>query len=83
MGTIRTKPESIHVDNGPECTSTEDGYAPGAGDQGCAAHTLDYNPQDWRISMSELLRAIQFYNTPGGYAPCDTGEDGFCPATAG
>jgi hypothetical protein len=63
--------------------AAEDGYAPGAGDQGCAVHTLDYNPQDWRISMSELLRAIQFYNTPGGYAPCDTGEDGFCPATAG
>jgi hypothetical protein len=63
--------------------AAEDGYAPGAGDQGCAVHTLDYNPQDWRISMSELLRAIQFYNTPGGYAPCDTGEDGFCPAMAG
>jgi hypothetical protein len=64
-------------------TAAEDGYAPGDGAQDCAAHTLDYNPQDWRISMSELLRAIQFYNTPGGYAPCDTGEDGFCPATAG
>jgi Leucine-rich repeat (LRR) protein len=60
-------------------TGTEDGYAPGlAGDQTCAPHSSDYNPQDWRISLSELLRVIQFFNS-GGYHPCAEGEDGFCP----
>jgi N-acetylneuraminic acid mutarotase len=62
------------------CDATsEDGYAPGAGAQDCAPHTSDYNPQDWVMSLSELLRLIQFYNTPNGYAPCEGGEDGFCP----
>jgi hypothetical protein len=28
--------------------------------------------------LSELLRMIQFVNV-GGYAPCETSEDGFCP----
>jgi subtilisin-like proprotein convertase family protein len=41
----------------------EDGYAPGAGDTtSCPPHNLDYNPQDWRISLSEVLRFIQIYN---------------------
>ncbi len=60
---------------------TEDGYAPGpTGDQTCAPHSSDYNPQDWAITLSELLRLIQFYNS-GGYYTCETGEDGFCPGT--
>ncbi|MGB1390086.1 MAG: hypothetical protein ACPG61_14490, partial [Paracoccaceae bacterium] len=46
--------------------SSEDGYEPGAGDTGCAMHNADYNPQDWAISLSELLRVIQFFNL-GGY----------------
>lgn len=59
---------------------SEDGYLPGPGDNHtCEAHNLDYAPQDWSISLDELLRAIQFYNTPDGYHPCDDGEDGFCP----
>ena len=61
---------------------TEDGYIPGPGQkQTCVPHTSDYNPQDWVIDISELLRLIQFYNF-GGYHPCDdpiNGEDGFCP----
>ena len=57
---------------------TEDGYAPGIGDRTCAPHASDYNPQDWKINLSELLRAIQFYNS-GGYNPDPTTEDGFAP----
>jgi len=43
-------------------------------------HASDYNPQNWIISLSELLRLIQFFNS-GGYFPCpDAGsEDGYCP----
>jgi hypothetical protein len=59
----------------------EDGYAPGPNTsaQDCAPHSSDYNPQDWRINLSELLRLIQFFNS-GGYHACpDTAsEDGFC-----
>jgi hypothetical protein len=58
---------------------TEDGFMPGvnAGAQGCAPHASDYNPQDWFIALTELLRTIQFYNI-GGYHLCPGGEDGFC-----
>lgn len=57
---------------------TEDGYVPGDGiNLTCAPHTADYLPQDWQISLTELLRVIQFYNA-NAYALCDTGEDGFC-----
>jgi len=59
---------------------TEDGYAPGQGDQTCAAHDSDYNPQDWLITLSELLRIIQFFNSGGYYScPGEGTEDGFCP----
>jgi hypothetical protein len=57
---------------------SEDGYAPGVGDQSCSPHSSDYNPQDWRISLSELLRLIQFFNS-GGYHACSGSEDGYCP----
>ena len=58
---------------------SEDGYLPGFGaDHSCAPHNTDYAPQDWTISLDELLRAIQFYNTIEGYHPCPEGEDGFC-----
>lgn len=58
--------------------STEDGYAIGPGDQSsCEPHHSDYAPQDWTISLSEVLRLVQIYNN-GGYIPCETGEDGFC-----
>ncbi len=70
--------------NGLHCQAgTEDGFAPGSGDQTCAAHDSDYNPQDWLINLSELLRLIQFFNS-GGYHACpgEETEDGFCPGTA-
>lgn len=63
---------------------TEDGFAPGAvGDQSCTPHSTDYAPQDWAISLSELLRVIQFYNALGYRAcPDEATEDGFCPGLA-
>ena len=59
---------------------TEDGYAPGQGDQTCTPHDSDYNPQDWYVDLSELLRVIQFFNSAGYHAcPGEGTEDGFCP----
>ena len=67
--------DGLHCD-----TSTEDGYAPGAGTTNCCFYSSDYNPQDWRIEVSELLRVIQFFNSAGyRYCPGDGTEDGFCP----
>jgi len=59
---------------------SEDGFMPGvnADNQTCPAHASDYAPQDWSLSLSELLRSIQFFNT-GSYHPCPEGEDGYCP----
>jgi hypothetical protein len=66
-------------------SATEDGYAPGPGDQSCAPHDADYNPQDWRIVLAELLRMIQFFNS-GAYHHCPERvpptEDGYCPGPA-
>ena len=62
---------------------TEDGYAPGPGDTStCPVHDSDYNPQDWGINLSELLRLIQFFNSDGYHACPDADpptEDGYCP----
>lgn len=62
--------------------STEDGYIPGSGaNHNCCPHDTDYNPQNWMINLSELLRLIQFYNSGCyGYAgyPPET-EDGYYP----
>lgn len=61
---------------------SEDGYEPGIDeDVACNPHNTDYDPQDWEISLSELLRLIQFYQATG-YQLCDTGEDGYCPVLA-
>lgn len=57
-------------------TGTEDGYAPGAGDESCTAHAADYGPQDWAITIVELMRIIQFYNS-GGYHNDSSSVDGF------
>jgi glucose/arabinose dehydrogenase len=64
----------------PPATS-EDGYLPGPGtNQTCAPHDSDYNPQNWQMNLSELLRLIQFFNI-GGYLAClgQGTEDGYCP----
>ncbi len=66
---------SFHCD-----ASTEDGYAPGPGNQGCTPHDNDYSSQNWVISLNELLRIIQFFNAPGGnyhYSPGT--EDNYAP----
>jgi len=72
----------LHCANPPG--STEDGFVPGPNPlaEDCAPHASDYNPQDWVISLSELLRLIQFFNT-GGYFPCPelNTEDGYCVGT--
>ncbi|HOV32720.1 MAG TPA: leucine-rich repeat domain-containing protein [Candidatus Hydrogenedens sp.] len=62
----------------------EDGYNGGYdGDHTCTPHSSDYDPQDWMIDLSELLRLIQFFNM-GGYHPCPgIGEDGYCPGLVG
>ena len=71
----------LHCADNPN--DTEDGFVPGPGaNQTCDPYASDYNPQNWIISLSELLRAIQFYNT-GAYHPCpgENTEDGYCPGT--
>ena len=45
---------------------------------GCTPHSSDYVETDYVIDLSELLRAIQYYNLRG-IEPCALGEDGFCP----
>jgi len=74
----------LYNSGGYHCDAAgEDGYAPGPGDQTCAPHGSDYNPQDWLIGLSELLRIIQFYNSGGyHYCPEDATEDGFCTGPA-
>ena len=72
----------LHNSHGYHCQSgTEDDYAVDAGPTDCLPHATDYAPQDWAVSLDELLRLIQFYNTPEGYHPCPEGEDGFCLET--
>ncbi len=62
---------------------TEDGYALGMREgNACRPHDSDYNPQNWRIEISELLRIIQLYNA-GGYRDCSQENtpheaDGYC-----
>lgn len=61
---------------------TEDGYAVGPGDETCLRHHSDYQDGgDWTIQISELLRLIQLYNSPGYHAASGT-EDGFAPDAA-
>jgi len=74
--------------DGFHCASTpdksEDGFILGADPsaQDCTPHSSDYNPQDWNIGLSELMRAVSFYNI-GAYHACPDRatptEDGFCP----
>jgi hypothetical protein len=69
----------FHCVTPPE--TSEDGFLPGAGgDQSCAPHASDYAPQNWQISLTELLRLIQFFNMRGYHAcPELLTEDGYCP----
>jgi len=62
---------------------SDDGYAPGAGNQACTPHDGDYRgaAPDWKIELAELLRIVQLANG-SGYVPCTDGEDGFCPTSS-
>jgi hypothetical protein len=70
---------ALHCAGNPN--DTEDGFVIGTGDnQTCEPHDTDFAPQDWLISLSELLRAVQFYNTLGyHYCPQSGSEDLLCP----
>lgn len=72
---------SCDDDNAP----SEDGFIAGPGPQDCNPHSSDYNPQNWIVNLSELLRLIQFYNNVG-FEPCPDAdpptEDGFCVVTS-
>ncbi len=48
-----------------EVGATEDGYDVGTGVRDCPLHDLDFLIGDWSISLSELLRLIQLYNSNG------------------
>jgi hypothetical protein len=57
---------------------SEDGFVLLGIDQNCPNHSTDYNPPDFRISLSELLRNIQLYAlSTFGLCP-GVSEDGFC-----
>jgi len=67
----------------PESSTTDDSYLPGSELRDCEPHDLDFLPQDWRISLTEILRLIQFFNGPDGayfYCPGINSDD-FCPGT--
>jgi hypothetical protein len=61
--------------------TTEDGYLPGAGSAtACCPHASDYDGgANWRISLTELIRLIQFFNSGAyNYCPEASTEDGYC-----
>jgi len=71
--------EGYHIEEG-----TEDGYAPGPnGLKEGSFHHSDYNPQNWKIELTELLRLIQFFNYTDGYSQMPNSEDGFIPGPGG
>jgi len=47
-----------------------------------AHHSADYSPSDYEISLSELLRVIQLYNTPVYQCDPDS-EDGYAVGNGG
>lgn len=69
---------------GYRCGESEDGYVMGADGEpapDCFEHDIDYAPKDFQIGLSEVLRAVQFYNV-GTCRYCETlnpaTEDSFC-----
>jgi len=73
----------LYQSSGYHCApETPDGFAPDPGDDyDCTPYSADYAPQDWVITVSELLRLIQFYNI-GSYYRFSGTEDGFAPGTS-
>jgi hypothetical protein len=72
----------LYQGNELECsTDSEDGFQTGSIARACDPHASDWGPQDWRLSLSELLRTIQLFAV-GAYASCSTTSEGdFCPST--
>jgi len=65
----------IEGEGGTEGEGTTEGTVEG---EYYPPHNADQNG-DWKISLTELLRIIQFFNT-GGYHPCPgQSEDNYCP----
>jgi hypothetical protein len=64
-----------------QCDSaSEDGYAPGVADRSCLYHAADFDAQNWRFELGEVLRVVQLYNSAGyTYCPEQATEDGYCP----
>ncbi len=64
--------------------ASEDGYTPGTDAIcNCNRHTGDYALPAWEITLTELLRVIQFFNTNGYHTCADAHSDeGFCPGAA-
>ena len=51
-----------------------------AGEARAGYHSADHNPPDFHISLSELLRVIQLYNSGSFHCAPDT-EDGYAPGS--
>jgi len=61
-------------------TTTEDGFAIGTDPLDCVRHTADYAAPFGVVSLSEVLRMIQFFNFDGfTWCPDSGTEDGYCP----
>jgi len=58
----------------------EDGYQLGpAGGFDCLRHSADYSAKSWRVTLSEILRIVQFYNVGVfSFCPGSGTEDGYC-----
>ena len=71
---IRSHPAAVHW----KWTGTEDGYAPGTGDQSCSPYASDHLPQDWQVGLSEVMEVVQFFNL-NCYQPCPGAPGTYCP----
>lgn len=67
---------SYHCDG-----SSEDGFAPGSGDDSCAPHHGDLGAQDFVFDVQELLRLVQLFHAPG-YGRDLLTDDTFVPVQA-
>lgn len=72
---------AYRVGGGEELTSQVTATPLGEGWNEAHCHSADYN-RDWTISLSELLRVVQFFNL--GEIGCGNGdtEDGYVPSAA-
>jgi hypothetical protein len=64
----------------------EDCFSPGVGNRLGQPHSGDTGPSgapDWHISLSELLRVVQFFNSGGYSIAGEPTEDGFEPGSDG